>query len=290
MRLVRYRKGAEGAALGVLEGEGVVPIAALLPDAPRDMKALIAAWPQIGPKLASAKGKAIPLAEVTLLAPVAAPEKVMAIGMNYAEHAQEAADHGVAIPKDQVWFCKLVSSLNAPFGDVDAAAVVERLDYEVELVVIIGKGGRNISEAEAPGAVFGYAVGNDVSARDWQMKTAQWVLGKSFDTHGPFGPAIVTADEVGDPHALGIRSFVNGEQRQSSNTKHLIFNIWAQIVELSKVMTLKPGDLIFTGTPAGVGMAMKPPAFLKPGDVVRCEIDRLGAIENRVVADARPVE
>ncbi len=290
MRLVRYRKGAEGAALGLLEGDGVVPVAAILPEAPKDMKALIAAWPEIGPKLANAKGKPIPLTEVTLLAPVAAPEKVLAIGMNYAEHAQEAVDQGIAVPKDQVWFSKLVSSLNAPFGDIDAAAVVEKLDYEVELVVVVGKGGRNISEADAPAAVFGYAVGNDVSARDWQMKTAQWVLGKSFDTHGPFGPAIVTADEVGDPHTLGIRCFVNGEMRQNSNTRHLIFNIWAQIAELSKVMTLKPGDLIFTGTPSGIGNAMKPPRLLKHGDLVRCEIDRLGAIENRVLAGAVPVE
>lgn len=118
------------------------------------------------------------------------------------------------------------------------------------------------------------------------MKTAQWVLGKSFDTHGPIGPAIVTADEVGDPHVLGIRSFVNGELRQNSNTKHFVFDVWAQIEELSKVMTLRPGDLIFAGTPGGVGVAMKPPRFLREGDVVRCEIDGLGAIENRVVAEA----
>jgi 2-keto-4-pentenoate hydratase/2-oxohepta-3-ene-1,7-dioic acid hydratase in catechol pathway len=121
--------------------------------------------------------------------------------------------------------------------------------------------------------------------RDWQTKTPQWVLGKSFDTHGPIGPSIVTLDEAGDPHTLGVRCLVNGELRQNSNTRHLVFNLWAQIEELSKVMTLKPGDLIFSGTPGGVGLAFKPPRFLKVGDVVRCEIDRLGAIENTVVAE-----
>ena len=140
--------------------------------------------------------------------------------------------------------------------------------------------------AEAPKHVFGYAVGNDVSVRDWQTKTAQWVLGKSFDTHGPIGPVLVTADELGEPHGLRIQSFVNGELRQNSNTRHLVFNVWAQIEELSKVMTLKPGDVIFTGTPGGVGLAFKPPRFLREGDVVRCEIEKLGAIENRVVAEA----
>jgi len=147
-------------------------------------------------------------------------------------------------------------------------------------------GGGHISREDAPNHVFGYAVGNDVSVRDWQLKTAQWVVGKSFDTHAPIGPSIVTADEIGDPHRLSIKCWVNGELRQNSNTKHLIFNIWDQLAELSQAMTLKPGDIIFTGTPGGVGMGMKPPNFLRPGDTVRCEIEDIGAIESKVVAEA----
>jgi 2-keto-4-pentenoate hydratase/2-oxohepta-3-ene-1,7-dioic acid hydratase in catechol pathway len=153
------------------------------------------------------------------------------------------------------------------------------VDYEAELVVVIGKGGRYISKENAPAAVFGYCCGNDVSARDWQRATPQWVLGKSFDSHAPFGPWITTADELGDPHTLGVRSIVNGELRQNSNTSNFVFNVWDMIEHVSKVMTLEPGDLIFTGTPGGVGMAMNPPRFLQDGDRVRIEIDRLGALE-----------
>ena len=210
----------------------------------------------------------------------------MAIGLNYKDHIEESKSAGVVAPKDQVWFCKMPSSINGPFDDIEYPKVTEKLDYEVEMVAVIGKGGRHISRDDAPGAVFGYCVGNDVSVRDWQLRTPQWVLGKSFDTHAPFGPAITTADEIGDPHRLAVKCYVNGDLRQNSNTKHLLFNVWDQIEELSKVMTLKPGDLIFTGTPGGVGMAMGPDGMLKVGDKVRCEIDELGAIENTVVAEA----
>ena len=158
-------------------------------------------------------------------------------------------------------------------------------DYEVELVAIIGKGGKHVSADDAAGTIFGYCVGNDVTERMWQHGGPQWSLGKSFDTHAPMGPWIVTADEVGDPHSLGLRCFVNGEQRQSSNTEHLVFNIWSQIEHLSVGMTLEPGDCLFTGTPGGVGAAMDPRQFLQPGDIVRCEIDGLGHIEGTMVAE-----
>lgn len=284
MRLVRFEHGGAPAVPGVLTAAGVIPLSALMPDAPGDMKAVIGAWGDIAPKLARAKAAAIPLAEVKLAAPVDAPEKIMAIGLNYADHVEEAKGHGVKRPEHQVWFCKLPSSVNAPMGDVEFPKAGEKLDYEVELVAVIGKGGRHISKEDAPKAVFGYAVGNDVSVRDWQMKTPQWILGKSFDTHAPFGPAITTADEIGDPHRLAIKCWVNGQLRQNSNTRHLMFNIWDQIVELSKAVTLKPGDLIFTGTPGGVGLATEG-GLLKVGDVVRCEIEELGVIENRIVAE-----
>lgn len=288
MQFVRYSaQGGPGQA-GLLFRDRVVPLAAVVPDAPTDSCAIIAAWDSIAPRLAGAAASpaAVPLASVRLLAPIDRPEKIMAIGLNYADHIAESAGAGVVTPKDQVWFAKMPSSLNGPFDDVQHPKVTEKLDYEVELVAVIGKGGRHISRADAPAHVFGYAVGNDVSVRDWQLRTHQWVLGKSFDTHAVIGPAIVTADEAGDPHGRGIRCYVNGELRQNSNTRYLVFNIWDQIAELSQAMTLKPGDIIYTGTPGGVGMAMKPPRFLRPGDVMRCEIDGLGAIENRVVAEA----
>jgi 2-keto-4-pentenoate hydratase/2-oxohepta-3-ene-1,7-dioic acid hydratase in catechol pathway len=207
------------------------------------------------------------------------------IGLNYADHIEEAKAAGVKIPTEQVWFCKQPTSVNSPFGGIHKPIVSDQLDYEVELVVVIGKKGRRISVQRAPDHVFGYTIGNDVSVRDWQQKTPQWMLGKSFDTHCPFGPSIVTADEITDPHVLGVRSFVNGELRQNSNTRNLVFNIWQQIAELSQAMTLEPGDLIFTGTPGGVGFGFKPPRPLVVGDTVRCEVDRIGTIENRVVAE-----
>ena len=158
----------------------------------------------------------------------------------------------------------------------------QALDYEAELVAVIGTGGRHITKEAAPVAVFGYCCGNDAAERAWQMRTPQWMLGKSFDTHAPFGPWITTADEVGDPHGLSIRCLVNGEARQNSNTRHLVFNVWDQLAHVSQAMTLEPGDLIFTGTPGGVGMAMNPRRYLKAGDRVRVEIEKLGALDNPV--------
>jgi 2-keto-4-pentenoate hydratase/2-oxohepta-3-ene-1,7-dioic acid hydratase in catechol pathway len=218
----------------------------------------------------------LPLSDIRLLAPVARPGKIFAIGLNYADHIAESA---MGTPERQVWFTKAVTSVNAPFDPVLIATGAPLVDYEVELVAVIGKRGKHIARDQAHTHVFGYCVGNDVTERGWQHATPQWSLGKSFDTHAPIGPWITTADEAGDPHALDLRCLVNGEVRQSSNTRHLVFDLWAQIEHLSQAMTLEVGDLIFSGTPGGVGAAMKPPKFLKAGDVVRCEIERLGAIE-----------
>ncbi len=178
-----------------------------------------------------------------------------------------------------------MTSVNAPFDPIELPNVSMMLDYEAELVAVIGKRCKHVPKEKAHDVVFGYCAGNDVTVRDWQFKTPQWMLGKSFDTHAPFGPWIVTADEIGDPHALGIRAFVNGEKRQDSNTKHLVFNVYDQIALLSQAMTLEPGDIIFTGTPGGVGVAMKPPQFMKAGDVTRIEIDKIGAIEATIVPE-----
>jgi 2-keto-4-pentenoate hydratase/2-oxohepta-3-ene-1,7-dioic acid hydratase in catechol pathway len=224
----------------------------------------------------------VPLSSVKLEAPVPRPGKIFAIGLNYADHIAESK---MATPERQVWFSKAQTSVNGPYDPIEIAKTTFTADYEVELVAIVGKGGKHIAAADAASSIFGYCVGNDVTERMWQHAGPQWSLGKSFDTHAPFGPWIVTADEVRDPHNLGIRCFVNGAKRQDSNTKHLVFNIWHQVEHLSVGMTLEPGDVLFTGTPGGIGAAMDPRQFLKAGDVVRCEIDGLGHIEGTMVAE-----
>jgi 2-keto-4-pentenoate hydratase/2-oxohepta-3-ene-1,7-dioic acid hydratase in catechol pathway len=218
-----------------------------------------------------------------LLAPIERPGKYLAIGMNYAKHRDEANKLGVVLSQHQVWFNKQTSCLAGPFDPIDPG-ITEKLDYEVELAAVIGAAAKRVSEADAPRHVFGYVVANDISARDWQLHSPTITMGKSFDTHGPIGPWIVTADEIPDPHDLNLRCYVNGEKRQESSTREMVANLWSQITYLSTAFTLDPGDLIATGTPDGVGVAMDPPVFLKPGDVVRCEIDGIGAIENVVIA------
>ena len=287
MQLVRFSVGSKPTVIGIIRNGHVHALADLVSDLPQDVRDLIADWDRVKAVIAGIDRfpVGLPLGEVTLRAPIARPGKILALGLNYADHIEEAKAAGATIPTEQVWFCKQPTSINDPNGDVELPKVSDQLDYEVELVAVIGKKGRHISRENAPAHVFGYAVGNDVTVRDWQWKTPQWMLGKSFDTHCPFGPAIVTSDEVGDPHSLGVRCFVNRERRQNSNTRHFVFNLWDQIAELSQAMTLEPGDLIFTGTPGGVGFGTKPPRPLVVGDVVRCEIDRIGMIENRIVAE-----
>lgn len=278
MKLATYT--ANGQTLtGIVVGDTIIDTGV-----PGTMIDLIRNWDTLKPALEekAAAGGGIPLSTVKLEAPVQRPGKTFAIGLNYADHIEESK---MATPERQVWFSKAQTSINGPFDPIEIATGTMTADYEVELVAIIGKGGKHISADEAAHAIFGYCVGNDVTERMWQHAGPQWSLGKSFDTHAPIGPWIVTADEVGDPHDLGLRCLVNGEQRQSSNTKHLVFNIWQQVEHLSVGMTLEPGDVLFTGTPGGVGAAMDPRQFLKPGDIVRCEVEGLGHIEGVMVAE-----
>jgi ureidoglycolate lyase len=283
MKLCRFEH-AGVAAPGVVLGNKVARLRAFLPEAPEDMRQVIAQWSVLGPLLAArivgTAAESFPLSQVRLLQPISRPGKILAIGLNYADHLEET---GMEKPTEQLWFCKQPTSANGPFDPIELPAGTNSLDFEVELVAVIGKGGRNIPADRAQEAVFGYCVGNDVSERQSQLSSPQWMLGKSFDTHAPFGPWITTADEVGTPHALDISTHVNNEARQSSNTRHLIFDLWQQIEHLSRAMTLEPGDIIFTGTPAGVAMGETPPRYLEVGDAVRCTIDGLGAIENVVV-------
>jgi 2-keto-4-pentenoate hydratase/2-oxohepta-3-ene-1,7-dioic acid hydratase in catechol pathway len=284
MKLATFQTGATP-ELGAVVGDQIVPLNRNAPGLPAEMIGLIAAWAQVETAVRSLADEArdpIPLTDVRLLAPIRRPGKIMAIGLNYADHIAESH---LGTPEHQVWFSKAPTAANGPFDPIDVPKVSQALDYEAELVAVVGAGGRHIARDAAAGAIFGYCVGNDATERAWQHRTPQWVLGKSFDTHAPFGPWITTADEAPDPHGLGIRCLVNGEVRQDSNTRHLAFDVWDQVEHLSQAMTLEPGDLIFTGTPGGVGAAMKPMRFLKPGDVVRVEIDTLGAIENPCAAE-----
>lgn len=230
---------------------------------------------------AEAKAPVLPLDRKSLLCPLERSGKYLAIGMNYRKHVEEAIRAGIPEPKNQFWFNKQTTCLSGPFDEIQPG-VTEKLDYEVELCVVIGKRAKGVSEGDAGGYVFGYTVANDVSARDWQMHSPTFTIGKSFDTHGPIGPWIVTADEIGDPHGLALHCYVNGELRQEGNTAELIHSVWSQISYLSTAFTLEPGDLIATGTPHGVGNSMTPPVYLQPGNVVRCEIDKIGSIENRI--------
>lgn len=284
MKLATFVKDS-APELGIVLDSRVVSISRAAPRLAGDMVALIRTWPESERELrriAAEGAHAFSLSDVHLKAPIARPGKIMAIGLNYADHIAES---GQAKPERQIWFSKMPTSINGPFDPIVIAKTGEAVDYEAELVAVIGSGGRHLSKANAPNAVFGYCCGNDVSERSWQFRSTQWVLGKSFDTHAPIGPWITTADEVGEPHRLAIKCFVNGEKRQDSNTKHLIFSLWDQIEELSQVMTLEPGDIIFTGTPGGVGAAFKPPKYVKPADRVRVEIELLGAIEAVCVAE-----
>ena len=283
MRLVTFETGGE-VKLGAVVGEQVVDLSAGDGAIPGSMRHFLEA----GEALFAAAQKVIdrgdhrlPLAGVRLKAPLCDPEKIICVGLNYANHATES---GMEIPPEPVLFNKFPNAIIGPDEPIRIPEETSEPDYEVELVAVIGKTGRRIAESEALSHVAGFTVGNDVSARDWQLHKpgGQWMMGKTFDTFAPLGPAIVTPDEISDPHNLGIRCLLNGETLQESTTSQMIFKTETLLAYLSQVITLKPGDLIFTGTPPGVGFARKPPVYLKPGDTVVCEVDEVGRLENPV--------
>lgn len=227
-------------------------------------------------------GQRVPVAEAKYYAPVPEPHKIICLGLNYRDHAMEA---GQPIPSEPILFSKFSTALVGHNANIVLPPVSKEVDYEAELVVVIGKKGKNIPEDQASSYVAGYTVGHDVSARDWQLKKegGQWLAGKSFDTFAPCGPVMVTPDEVGDPHKLAIKLTLNGEVMQNSNTDQMIFSVPQMIAYMSQIFTLQPGDLIFTGTPPGVGNAREPQVFLKAGDTVEIEIEKLGKLVNPVV-------
>jgi len=236
----------------------------------------------VGRAIAQADRRAIRLVSgLKLLAPIPHPGKIVGVGLNYRDHAEET---GQAIPTTPVVFAKFPTAAAGPFDSIVYPAISHRLDYEGELGVVIGSSVRECSVQEAPSAVGGYVALNDVSARDVQNQTSQWVLGKSFDGFAPMGPWLATPDEVGDPHDLDITVRVNGDLRQSSNTHNLIFGVYELISYLSQVCTLEPGDVIATGTPGGVGIGFKPERLLSIGDRVDVEIERIGCISSSIVS------
>jgi 2-keto-4-pentenoate hydratase/2-oxohepta-3-ene-1,7-dioic acid hydratase in catechol pathway len=279
MKIARFRTpGATQGRLGKVVGDRVVELSGL-GDSLRD---LLPRLPGLLPELEAADGPSHALADVELEAPIDNPQKYLAIGMNYKAHAEEARAAGIPVPVNQLWFNKQVSCITGPYDDIVRPVVSEQLDYEIELGVVIGTRCRNVTAENARSVIAGYLVTNDVSVRDWLMaRSPTFTLGKSFDTHGPIGPWLTTADEIADPHGLHMRLTVNGEERQNWTTGDMIHNIGEQIAELTTVMTLMPGDILATGTPAGIGAPTG--NWLRPGDVVRAEIEGLGAIENRVV-------
>jgi ureidoglycolate lyase len=282
MKIARF-SAAGATSLGIVEGQFLTVLTGRVNGLSSDMLELISHWDELEPLVRALPRNAdLRVGEVKLLSPVSRPGKVLGIGLNYDDHVAES---GLKMPEFQTWFAKAVTSITGPYDSIQMPKASSSLDYEGELVFIVGKGGKHVSKSAADATIFGYCVGDDVSVRDWQFRSGQFTLGKSFDTHAPIGPWIVTADSI-DARNLAIRTFVNGEKRQESNTQHLIFDCAAQVAHLTEAMTLEPGDVIFTGTPGGVGIAMKPPKFLAVGDRVRIEIDGIGSIENEVAPEA----
>jgi 2-keto-4-pentenoate hydratase/2-oxohepta-3-ene-1,7-dioic acid hydratase in catechol pathway len=282
MRLITFTHDGR-TRIGQVVGDEVRDVSAVA-TLPADMIGLLTAGAAglDAVRRATERAPRLPLAGVRLHAPVPAPRTYLGIGLNYADHIAES---GRPKPEFPTFFNKQTACVTGPYDPIHLPRVSRALDYEGELAFVIGRRARHVPAARAHEVIAGYLVANDVSVRDWQFKAPTMTLGKSFDTHGPLGPWLTTADEMPDPHGLELRTWVNGELRQHANTRQLIFSCFDQVAVLSTVFTLQPGDVITTGTPSGVGGAMQPPKFLRAGDVVRIEVDGLGHIENTVVPE-----
>jgi len=281
MRLATFTDRS-GTRIGLVVEDQIVDLSRARPELPTDMVAFLTAGPEALDAARAALGGSsgrLSLKEVRLRAPVPKPGKFLAIGLNYADHVAES---GLAKPPHPLFFNKQVTCVTGPFDPILMPRDSEQVDYEGEMGFVIGKRCRRVPRERAPEVIAGYCVIDDVSIRDWQFRAQTFTLGKSFDSHGPIGPWIVTPDELSDPHKLRIRTWVNGELRQDSSTNQLIYDCFDQVAALSQAFTLEPGDVVSTGTPAGVGMGFKPPKYLRVGDVVKIEVEGIGAIENRV--------
>lgn len=289
MKLTTIRSSSGVKVVAVVDDAGsnrFVDLSAVDPSLPHDLKSILTEEEGlVRAAAASKKGLADShFIEGTPLAPIPHPNKIFCIGLNYRDHAIET---GSPIPSEPVVFSKFSTAITGPNGVIVLPAASQQVDYEAELVAVIGRRGKHIAADEAFAYIAGYMCGNDVSARDWQKGRpgGQWLLGKTPDTFAPIGPYLVTADEIADPHSLDVTLRLNGEVMQQSNTREFIFGLGEVIAHISQLVTLEPGDLIFTGTPPGVGVARKPQVFLKPGDVTEVEIAGLGLLRNTVTAD-----
>ena len=284
MKIVTFRRAGTAPEPGVVSGNRVIGLSAAGYD---NVLALIADWDKARPVIEdfarqAPTESASELHQVTLLAPIPRPPKLICVGLNYRDHAVESK---MEIPEVPTIFNKFSNVVIGPGEPIVLPKNSEKPDYEAEFAFVVGRGGRHIAPEKWQEHVFGYTVVNDVSARDFQMKTSQWLMGKTFDTFAPMGPWIVTADEIADPHALDISMTINGERLQNSNTRELIFRIPELIAFISSVVTLEPGDVISTGTPAGVGFSFKPPRWLRSGDECVVSVAGIGELRNPVVAE-----
>jgi 2-keto-4-pentenoate hydratase/2-oxohepta-3-ene-1,7-dioic acid hydratase in catechol pathway len=287
MRLAMFFDGTS-ARLGLVEGDEIVDIATAGTGLPANVQEVLAA----GESGLEAVGRAaraarkLPLSQVRLAPPIAAPRKFLGLALSFRSHIEEMRAKGIVADR-QMWFNKQVSCINGPYDDIHLPSASRELDYEGELAFVIGRSARHVPRQHASSVIAGYFICNDVSVRDWQRRSPTGTLGKSFDTHGPIGPWLTTADEVPSPDNLNIKTWVDGELRQNGSTSELVYSVGEMIEELSTVFTLEPGDIITTGSPSGVGYSANPPRFLTAGQVVRVEVDGLGWIENKVVDEPK---
>jgi 2-keto-4-pentenoate hydratase/2-oxohepta-3-ene-1,7-dioic acid hydratase in catechol pathway len=284
LKLATFTEG-NTTRIGVVEADEIHDLASIA-GLPTDMIGLLSGGPAAMEKVrgALAGTRRMPLSSVRLEAPVLNPRKFLGLGGSYESHLKETS-HIMPRPKHQTWFNKQVTCVNGPYDPIHLPRVSNTLDFEGELAVVIGRRGRHVKAAAALDMIAGFTICNDVSVREWQLRAMTATLGKSFDTHGPLGPWIVTPDELRNPHNLSLKTLVNGEIRQNDNTSGLLYRFGEMIEELTAVFTLEPGDILSTGSPAGVGGAQKPPIYLQVGDVVRVEIEGIGHIENKVIAE-----
>lgn len=286
MRIATFTQAGH-TRIGVVDGPEIIDLSSD-PEIPTDMIAFLKTGSRArdqAQRVREQPTRRYPLSEVRLEAPVRNPRKFLGLGGSYESHLREMAQLGIERPKHQIWFNKQVTCVHAPYADVELPKVSAQLDYEGELALIIGKAGRHINSANAREYIAGFTVCNDLSVRDWQTRSPTHTLGKSFDTHGPLGPWLVTPDDLPNIHHLRLRTWVNRELRQDGNTQELIWKFGEMLEELSAVFTLEPGDVLTTGSPAGIGAMRDPPQYLGVGDIVRVEIEDIGFIENRVVLE-----
>ena len=286
MKLASFHQG-DAIRIGLVEGDEILDLASGDDRLPNDLIPLIAAGEDglSAIRSAAARASRLPLDSVRLAPPITAPRKFLGLGLSFHSHVEEMRAKGEFIPAHQLWFNKQVTSLNGPYDPVHMPSVSDQLDYEGELAIVIGRRARNVRGPAARAIIAGFMICNDFSVRDWQRRSPTGTLGKSFDTHGPVGPWLTTADEIPEPENLSIRTWVDGELRQDGSTSELIYAFEDMIEELTTVFTLEPGDILATGTPCGVGGGFTPPRFLRPGQTVKVEVEGLGHIENLVTVE-----